>query len=303
MASFASNASTPASGRRAIPATRTRSSRSRSRRRSSRSFPVPDVMPEPAPVALITGASAGIGAALANVFADHGHALVLAARRAPQLKALADAIEERGRVRPHVIVIDLAKADAALRIEDELRERCLEPQFLINNAGFGLMGLAASLDRQPTLAMIALNERVLTELSLRFVPSLTRHRGGILNVASVASFMPGPGMAVYHATKSYVLSFSEALHQELKPLGVRVTALCPGPVETGFQARAGMPEDYFPKIMTRSAERVAREGYDGLMRGKRVVIPGFNNQVAALLPRFLTRGAMLWVMGRPRGSA
>src|SRR5436190_14200442 len=165
-------------------------------------------------------------------------------------------------------MIDLGKAGAAVRIEDELRERGLEPQFLVNNAGFGLMGLAASLDRAQQLAMIDLNVRVLTELSLRFVPSLTRHRGGILNVASVASFMPGPGMAVYHATKAYVLSFSEALHRELGGQGVRVTALCPGPVVTDFMARAGIPEDHFPQFLSRPAERVAREGYDGLMRGQ-----------------------------------
>ena len=172
-------------------------------------------MPDLKPVAVITGASAGIGAALANVFADNGHALVLVARRAPQLKVLADAIEERGHARPHVIVLDLGQPDAAARIEDELRETGLEAKFLVNNAGFGLMGPAASLDRGQQLAMIDLNVRVLTELSLRFAESLVRQQGGILNVASVASFMPGPGMAVYHATKAYVLSFSEALHREL----------------------------------------------------------------------------------------
>jgi short-subunit dehydrogenase len=245
------------------------------------------------PVTLITGASAGIGAALAHVFADHGHALVLVARRALQLKAIADAIEERGHARPRVVAADLNDADAAARIEAELREAGEEPQFVVNNAGFGLLGPAASLDREEQLAMIDLNARVLTDLSLRFIDSLARHKGGILNVASVASFMPGPGMAVYHATKAYVLSFSEALHRELKPKGVRVTALCPGPVETEFQARAGMPQDYFPRFLARSAERVAREGYDGLMRGKRVVVPGSDNKVAALLPRLLPRGLVL----------
>src|SRR6476646_595489 len=253
-------------------------------------------MPEPAPVALITGASAGIGAALANVFADHGHMLVLAARRAPQLKALADAIEARGRARPHIVIIDLGQAGAAARIEDELHERGVEVQFLVNNAGFGLMGLAASLDRAQQLAMIDLNVRVLTELTLRFVQSLTRHRGGILNVASVASFMPGPGMAVYHATKAYVLSFSEALHQEFGDQGVRVTALCPGPVETEFMARAGIPENHFPHFMSRTPGRVAQEGYDGLMRGRRVVIPGTNNKLAALLARLLPRRLVSWML-------
>ena len=253
-------------------------------------------MPDPTPVALITGASAGIGAALANVFADHGHTLVLAARRALQLKALADSIEQRGRARPYVIIIDLGQPGAAARIEDELRERGLEPQFLVNNAGFGLMGLAASLDRAQQLAMIDLNVRVLTELSLRFVPSLTRHRGGILNVASVASFMPGPGMAVYHATQAYVLSFSEALHRELGGQSVRVTALCPGPVETEFMTLAGIPEGNFPSFLVRSAMRVAQEGYDGLMRGRRVVVPGSANRAAVLLTRLMPRQLVSWVL-------
>lgn len=249
-----------------------------------------------APVTLITGASAGIGAALASVFAEQGHALVLTARRGAQLAAVADTIEAAGRPRPRVIAADLARPETPAAIESELRTAGLEVQYLVNNAGFGLVGSAAESGRDEQLAMINLNMRATTDLSLRFAGPMARHNGGILNVASVASFMPGPGMAVYHASKAYVLSFSEALHQELKPQGIRVTALCPGPVETEFQARAGMPEGYFPKIMARSAGRVAREGYDGLMRGKRVVIPGFNNQVAALLPRFLTRREMLSIM-------
>jgi hypothetical protein len=250
-------------------------------------------MPDRKPVALITGASAGIGAALADVFADHGHALVLVARRAPQLKALADRIEERGRARPHVIALDLGLPNAPARIEDELREAGEEPRFVVNNAGFGLLGHAADLDRARQLAMIDLNVRVLTDLSLRFVDSLARRKGGILNVASVASFMPGPGMAVYHATKAYVLSFSEALHRELAPQRIHVTALCPGPVETEFMARAGIPEGYFPRFLARTADRVARDGYNGLMRNRRVVVPGSDNKVTALLPRLLPRGAVL----------
>ncbi len=255
-------------------------------------------MPDIKPVTLITGASAGIGAALADVFADHGHELVLVARRAPQLKLLADAIADRGRARSLVLALDLGRSDATLRIADELRDSGLSPQFVVNNAGFGLLGQAASLDRAEQIAMIDLNVRVLTDLSLRFIDSLARHRGGILNVASVASFMPGPGMAVYYATKAYVRSFSEALHHELKPKGVRVTALCPGPVETEFMARAGVPDDHFPRFLMRSAARVAREGYDGMMRGKRVVVPGSDNKAAALLPSLLPRGLMLSIVGR-----
>ena len=245
------------------------------------------------PVTLVTGASAGIGAALAKVFAEKGHEVALLARRGLQLNTLADSIEAAGHKRPHILAIDLARADATTRIDHEMHGRGLDPQYIVNNAGFGLLGLAADLERAQQLAMIDLNVRVLTDLSLRFVDSLARQRGGILNVASVASFLPGPGMAVYHATKAYVLSFSEALHHELAPRGVRATALCPGPVATEFQSRAGIPESYFPRFLARTAERVAHEGYDGLMRGKRLVIPGTENKVAAFLPRLLPRSLVL----------
>ena len=257
-------------------------------------------MTAPKPVTLITGASAGIGAALAHHFAASRHEVVLVARRAVAHNDLAGAIEARGLPRPHVIAADLTKNDAPALIADELCARDIEPNFVVNNAGFGLVGTAAELDRAEQLAMIDLNARTLTDLSLRFVYSLARHRGGILNVASVAGFMPGPGLAVYYATKAYVLSFSEALHHELAPKGIRVTTLCPGPVATEFQSRAGMPEGYFPSILDRSVERVARDGYDGLMAGKRVIIPGFPNRVAAFLPRLAPRGIVLAAMNRLR---
>lgn len=252
------------------------------------------------PVTLITGASAGIGAELARVFASEGHELVLVARREQQLVALADAIAAGGRPRPHVVTADLSRIDAATTIERELRVRELEPRFVVNNAGFGLVGSAAALDRAEQLAIIDVNARALTDLSLRFVGSLTRHRGGILNVASVASFLPGPGIAVYYATKAYVLSFSEALHYELKPKGVRVTALCPGPVATEFQARAGIPAGFFPSILEQTVEQVARQGYTGLMVGRRVVVPGYANRIAAFLPRLAPRRYVLSLMNRFR---
>ena len=144
------------------------------------------------PVCLITGASAGIGAALAHVFAAHGHTLVLAARRKPQLDALAAAISAKGYARPHVVAIDLGTADGTGQLAEILAEQGLEPQYVINNAGFGLLGEAATLDRERQLAMIDLNVRALTDLSLRFVASVKRHGGGILNVASISAFIPGP---------------------------------------------------------------------------------------------------------------
>ena len=253
---------------------------------------------EKRPITLITGASAGIGAALAHEFAAHGHELVLVARREQALGALADAIAAKGANRPTVLRADLARADAVQGIAEALDQRGLEPDVVVNNAGFGLLGAADELDRAEQLAMVDLNVRVLTDLSLAFIDSLKRRRGGILNVASIAAFMPGPGMAVYYASKAYVLSFSEALHRELKPKGVRVTVLCPGPVPTGFQARAGMSDDALPRILTRSAEQVARDGYRGLMQGRRVVVPGSANRVVTTAVRFTPHRILLDLIAR-----
>jgi len=239
---------------------------------------------------LITGASSGIGAALAREFARRGHPLVLTARREAELAALADSIAGWGGPRPAVIAADIGSGDGVASLAAELRARGLSISILVNNAGFGLLGDAASLDLAQQLAMVDLNTRALTDLTLRFIPDIVRNKGGILNVASIAGFLPGPGMAVYHASKAFAVSFSEAMHQELKEDGVRVCALCPGPVPTQFFARAGIPRGYFPSFLARSAERVAREGYEGFMGGHRIVVPGFGNRVVTLLPRLLPRG-------------
>jgi len=245
------------------------------------------------PVTVITGASAGIGAALARVFARHGHELAMVARREDRLRALADEIAATGVKRPLVIVADLQRDGAAAAIGKELEVLGAEPQYIVNNAGFGLVGAATKLDRAEQLAMIDLNVRALTDLSLAFVDSLARHKGGLLNVASIAGFLPGPGMTVYYATKAYVLSFSEALHSELRRQGVRVTALCPGPVPTEFAARAGIGEGLAPGILTRSAEDVAEQGYRGLMQGRRVVVPGLPNKLVSILARLVPRRILL----------
>jgi uncharacterized protein len=251
------------------------------------------------PVTLVTGASSGIGAALARVFAKHGHDLVLVARRADKLKALADDVAAASGRRATVLAADLSEPNAAVTIAAQLLLLDVEPEIVVNNAGFGLVGSAAALSRDEQLAMIDLNVRALTELSLTFVDSFARHRGGILNVASVAAFMPGPGLAVYYASKAYVLSFSEALHQELSGRGVRVTALCPGPVPTEFQMRAGLrAERAQSALFSLSAERVAQIGYDGFMRGRRVIIPGLGNQIAVFLSRFAPRALLLPALHR-----
>ena len=249
------------------------------------------------PIVLITGASSGIGAALAKVFAAHqhedGHELVVVARRRDRLEALADEIAATGRPRPTVFTADLERRDGASAIAAELSSLGLEPAIVVNNAGFGLRGEAATLSRDEQLAMIDLNVRALTELSLMFVDSVARHRGGILNVASLAAFLPGPGMAVYYASKAYVLSFSEALHRELSGRGVRVTALCPGPVPTEFQARAGLSLDPAARLLELSAEQVAQIGYEAFMAGKRVAIAGIGNMIAASLLPFVPNALLL----------
>ena len=248
------------------------------------------------PVTLITGASSGIGAAFARVFAEHGHELVLVARRQAQLDGVADAIAAGDCRRPHVLSLDLGRGGAAAEIAGELARRDLEPAIVVNNAGFGLFGSAAELDLERQLAMIDLDVRVLTELSLRFIDTMARHRGGLLNVASLASFFPGPRMAVYFACKAYVLSFTEALHRELAPRGVKVSAFCPGPLRTEFFAQAGVAGNRLPRMFMRSAERAARTAYDGFMRGRRLIVPGAVNKIAAATPRFLPRSLLLAIV-------
>ena len=245
------------------------------------------------PVTVITGASVGIGAALARVFARNGHEVALVARREKEMVLLATELAVSAKYKPHVIIADLQRSDAPARIAHELLGRGLEPAIVVNNAGFGLHGPAAEIDRGEQLAMIDLNVRALTDLSLRWIDGIVKHQGGILNVASVAGFMPGPNMAVYYATKAYVLSFSEALARELVPLGVRVTVLCPGPVKTEFQMRAGIATKRPSPLLARTAEQVAQAGYDGFMAGKRLVIPGAGNKIISLLPKFLPRGLVL----------
>jgi uncharacterized protein len=251
-------------------------------------------MTNPRPITIITGASAGISVALARVFARNGHELALVARRADRLNALADEIASTGARRPIVIAADLLKPGAARLIEDALAAQGAEPQFVVNNAGFGLAGLASARDRDEQLQMIDLNVRALTELSLAFVESLSRHRGGLLNVGSMAGFLPGPGMAVYYATKAYVLSFTEAMHSELRSRGIRVSVLCPGPVPTEFFERAGLSKrSMAPGPLTQSADAVAEAGYRGLVAGRRTIVPGFLNKVITVLIRVTPRRLVL----------
>src|SRR5712675_664393 len=248
-------------------------------------------------VTLITGASAGIGTELARVFAANGHRLALVDRRGDRLVALGNEIAGGGPA-PILIPCDLEQPDAGDKIEAALVAAGVEVEFVVNNAGFGLFGHAIELDRQGQLGIIAVNILALTDLSLRFSDSLIRHRGGVLNLGSLAGFLPGPGMAVYYASKAYVLSFSEALRQELAPRGVRVTTLCPGSVSTEFQARAGLKPGFEHAIMNVSASDVAQAGYRGLMANKRAALPGLGMKIVPFLLRLFPRGFILAAIGR-----
>lgn len=248
-------------------------------------------------VTLITGASSGIGADLARIFAANGHQVALVARREDRLNALAATIVAAGGTPPLVIPCDLTRPEASDIIATALDAAGVEIDILVNNAGFGLFGQSIDLDRAQQLETIAVNIRALTDLSLRFSDSLIRYRGGLLNVASIAAFLPGPGMAVYYASKAYVLSFSDALHNELGRHGVRVTALCPGPVPTEFQRRAGLTPGMDSTVLNASAAKVALAGYRGLMRGKRIVLPGLGIRAIPFLLRFVPRGFVLMMVG------
>jgi short-subunit dehydrogenase len=249
-------------------------------------------------VTLITGASAGIGTELARVFASKGHRVALVARRADRLAALASEIKTAGGAAPIVIPCDLAQPDCGDRIAEALTASGVEVEYIVNNAGFGLFGRAIQRDRSNQLEIIAVNIRALTDLSLRFSDHLIRNRGGLLNVGSIAGFLPGPGMAVYYASKAYVLSFTEAMRAELAPHGVRVTVLCPGPVPSEFQARAGFRPGYDSSILNVSPADVARQAYSGLMANKRAVLPGLGIKVVPFLLRLFPRSFILGAVGR-----
>jgi short-subunit dehydrogenase len=248
-------------------------------------------------IALITGASDGIGRELARVFSENGHRVALVARRDELLRALAAELVAKGAEPPVVIACDLARPDAGEVVAAALRAADVEPDYVVNSAGYGLFGEASGVPVSALRDMIAVNVAALTDLSVRFSEALVRHRGGILNVGSVAGFVPGPRMAVYYATKAYVLSFSEALHEEMRRRGVRVTLLAPGPVPTGFQRRAGYRPGRHSPTATQSAREVALAGYRGLMAGKRLVVPSLFNRLVTIAVRFVPRALVVFGMG------
>jgi short-subunit dehydrogenase len=246
-----------------------------------------------APVALITGASAGLGEEFARQLARRGRRLVLAARRKDRLDELA---KELGNAR--AVATDLSRKDATAKLMADLEANGEAVDLLVNNAGFGLIGRFAELDAERQRAMIDLNVGTLADLCRAVAPAMIeRGSGAILNVASTAAFQPGPKMAVYFATKAFVLSFSEALHEELKPHGIRVACLCPGPTRTEFGDVAGFGGNgLFDKVAMNAAE-VVRAGLKGLDSNHAVVVPGWMNKITAASTRFAPRPVVRKIAG------
>jgi short-subunit dehydrogenase len=244
-------------------------------------------------VALITGASAGLGVEFARQLSKRGHRLVLAARRKDRLDALA---KELGNAR--AVAIDLSKANAAAKLMADLDAAGEKVEILVNNAGFGLIGRFAELDPKRERQMIDLNVGALADLCRAIAPGMIeRKSGAIINVASTAAFQPGPKMAVYFATKAFVLSFTEALHEELKPHGIKVSCLCPGPTRTEFGDVAGFGGNgAFDKVAMEAGE-VVEAGLKGMDRNRAVVVPGLVNKIGAVSTRFAPRSVVRKIAG------
>jgi short-subunit dehydrogenase len=243
------------------------------------------------PIALVTGASSGIGLELATAAAADGHDVVLVARRADRLESIAKGLEQEYGIRATVLAADLSDPDSPGWLVTELERRSLAIDVLVNNAGFGLLDHFRDTPLERELEMIRLNIATVVELTKRLLPGmLARKRGRIANVASTAGFVPGPWMAVYYATKSFVISFSQAIAEELKDTGVTVTVICPGATASEFQQVAGIKKALYLRGPFKSdARTVARVGWDATMRGQRVVVVGFWNKVFVQLIRFLPK--------------
>jgi short-subunit dehydrogenase len=262
--------------------------------------------PSPGGTALVTGASSGIGAAIAAELAARGHAVTLVARREERLRTLAAQLNAEHGTDAAGIACDLADPAERDRLAGLLQSTGRAIEVLINNAGFGSRGRFATNDRARMVEMVRVNVEAVVDLTSRFLPGMAeRGRGAVLNIASTAAFQPMPGAATYAASKAFVLSFSEAIRTEQRGSGVTVTAVCPGPVRTEFTEAAGMSgvEETTPGAIWMSADELARQALDGAERGKRVVVPGALNRAGALAGQHAPRGIALPLIGRIWGSA
>ncbi len=258
----------------------------------------------PGGAALVTGASGGLGRAFAELFAADGWKPILVSRDAERLNVVAADLKARFGVEAPVIAADLARPGSAQGLYDRVRASGIAVDALVNNAGFATYGLFADLPLEGEREEVMLNVVALTELTKLFLgPMLARKRGRIMNVASTAAFQPGPTMATYCATKAFVLSFSEALSNEVAGTGVNVTCFCPGATATGFQARAGMADSpLFTSRPMPDATSVARVGYAAMLAGKRLEIDGLLNTIMAFSPRVAPRGLVLKIGRRILGG-
>ncbi len=255
--------------------------------------------------ALITGASNGIGLELAKVHASKGDHLVLVARSQSKLEEIKTSLENLYKVKVYTIVKDLSLSNAAQEVYDETQKQNIQIAYLINNAGFGDFGMFAETDWNKELQMINLNMTTLTHLTKLYLQDMVKRRSGkIMNVASTAAFQSGPTMAVYYATKAYVLSFSEAIDNEVRDKGVTVTALCPGATESGFQAAAAMEESNLVKgKKLPTSKEVAEYGYAAMIKGKTVAIHGFKNWIMANSVRFTPRALVVKITRKIQDKA
>jgi uncharacterized protein len=260
-------------------------------------MPLPPADPES--TSLVTGASSGIGADVARCLAARGHGVTLVARRAERLEQLAAELRERHGVRVEAIGCDLCDADARQQMRAEIEERGLTVEVLVNNAGFGTAGRFDRLDLERELEMVRLNAEAVVDHCGRYVPGMVeRGRGAVLNVASTAAFQPLPRQATYSATKAFVLTFTDALHEDLEGTGVTATTLCPGPAKTEFMATAGIDWEGLPSFIWSEPAEVAEAGVKGLEKGRRVVVPGVLNRAGAVGGHHVPRGLLLRVAGK-----
>ncbi|MFZ1981363.1 MAG: SDR family oxidoreductase [Smithella sp.] len=245
---------------------------------------------------LITGASEGIGYELVKLSAKDGYNCVLIARNKQKMDQIAAEVEKSFGIKTRVIAKDLSLPESAREIFDELNAANVPVNVLINNAGLGICGDFAQSDMDMNMHLIQVNLVTLTKLTWLFLPGMLKRKSGkIMNVGSIASFAPSPNFALYNASKAYVLFFSEALGEELKGTGVSVTCLCPGATKTNWQARAGAENIRLNRVRMIDAKIVAEHGYKGLMKGKRLVVPGIDNKITLLCTKFAPRAVVLKV--------